>query len=104
MFAVRRTLAASLFVVAAAGAATLPARGDGAKAPASPPAPAAVPTAPAAKEAAAPPSSTPSAPSGKLTITTDAGTLGCKEQAAQAFLIRGNWFPRTNDAEKQKEG
>ena len=31
MFAARRTLAASLFVLVAAGAATLPARGDEAK-------------------------------------------------------------------------
>ena len=92
MFAVRRTLAASLFVLLAAGAATLPARGDEPKAT----------PAPAAKDAPPPPPSP--TPAARLTITTDAGTLGCKEQAAQSFLIRGNWFPRTNDAEKIKEG
>src|SRR4051794_34311036 len=79
MFAARRTLAASLFVLLAAGAATLPARGDDTK---PPPAP---------------------APSARLTITTDAGTMACREQAAQSFLIRGNWFPHTTDADKLKE-
>ena len=92
MFAARRTLAASLFVIAAAGAATLPARGDDAK-PADPK--------PAdAKVAIAPTSNA------RLTISTDstdAGTLACREQAAQAFLIRGNWFPHTTDADKLKE-
>ena len=101
MPAVRRTLAASLFVTLAVGAATLPASGDEAKAPAAKqavaPAPAATPPAPAAVTPAA-------ASNGKLTITTDSGTVGCREQAAQSFLIRGNWFPRTNDAEKLKEG
>jgi hypothetical protein len=94
MHAARRTLAASVFILlaSAAGAATLPARGDDAKPADAKPAD--------AKPAAAP---LPAAAPGKLTITTDAGTLGCKEQAAQAFLIRGNWFPRTTDAEKQKD-
>lgn len=66
---------------------------------------------PVAKQALPPPpaaSAAPAAPSpaapGKVTITTDGTILGCREQAAQAFLIRGNWFPRTSDAEKQKEG
>jgi hypothetical protein len=98
MYAVRRTLAVSLFVVLGAGASTLAthtAHGDEAK--------------PVAKEALPPastgPSTTPAATAGgKLTITTEAGTMGCREQAAQTFLIRGNWFPRTNDAEKVKEG
>jgi hypothetical protein len=111
MYAVRRTLFASLFVVLAAGAATLPtlpARGDDAKAPATP-APATTaaaspaPASPAPASPAPAPAPTATAGSAKVTITTDAGTLGCREQAAQAFLIRGNWFPRTNDAEKQKE-
>jgi D-alanyl-D-alanine carboxypeptidase len=83
MFAARRTLAASLFIVLAAGAATLPARGDDVK-----------PS--EAKPAAA-------APGGRLTITTETGTMACREQAAQPFLIRSNWFPRTTDAERQKE-
>ena len=89
MFAVRRTLAPSLFVLlllAAAGAATLPARGDD------------------AKPADAKPAEAKQASSSKLTITTDSGTtLGCREQAAQSFLIRGNWFPHTTDAEKLKD-
>ena len=86
MFAARHTLAASIFVLVllAAGAATLPARGDDAKPSEGKP----VPVIGAAK----------------LTITTDTGTMACREQAAQSFLIRGNWFPRTSDAEKQKEG
>ena len=46
----------------------------------------------------------PDADLGKVTVTTEAGTLGCKEQVAQSFLVRGNWFPRTSDAAKQKEG
>jgi hypothetical protein len=91
MFAARRTLAASVFVLLAAGAATLPARGDDAKpADAKPAENKPVPVIGAT-------------PTSKLSISTDAGTFGCREQAAQAFLIRGNWFPRTNDAEKQKE-
>ena len=96
MFAARRTLAASVFVLIAAGAASLPARGDDAK------------PADAKPADAKPPENKPvpvigATPTSKLTISTDAGTFGCREQAAQAFLIRGNWFPRTNDAEKQKE-
>ena len=100
MTAVRRTFASSLFagaLVLAAGAATLPARGDDAKskdAGASAP----TPTPTAASTAVAAPLS-----GAKVTITTDTGTMACREQAAQPFLIRGNWFPRTNDAEKQKE-
>ena len=39
----------------------------------------------------------------KLTITNDAGkTVTCREQGTQSFLVRGNWFPHTNDAEKLK--
>ena len=110
MPAVRRTLAVSLFVTLAAGAATLPASGDEAKAPgakqAAPAAPpAATPPAPAAVTPTTPVTPvTPAASHGRLTISTDSGTLGCREQAAQSFLIRGYWFPRTNDAEKLKEG
>jgi len=102
MTAVRRTFASSLFVgalVLAAGAATFPARGDDAK--------------PAAKDGGAGTATAAAAPSAvavvvpssgsKVTISTDTGSLACREQAAQPFLIRGNWFPRTNDAEKQKE-
>lgn len=91
MFEVPRPFAACLFVVAIAGAATLPASAD-------------EPKAPAAKQAVPAASAPSSSSSAKLTITTDAGTVGCLEQAAQSFLIRGNWFPRTRDAEKLKEG
>jgi hypothetical protein len=38
-----------------------------------------------------------------VTITTDAGTVVCHEQSAHPFLVRGNWFPQTTDAAKQKE-
>ena len=102
MTAVRRTFASSLFVgalVLAAGAATLPARGDDAKKDAGAATNAAPAAAPSSVAVIVPPP-----PSGsKVTITTDTGTVACREQAAQPFLIRGNWFPRTNDAEKQKE-
>lgn len=39
----------------------------------------------------------------RLMIATDTGSAACREQAAQTFLIRGNWFPHTSDAEKIKE-
>lgn len=89
----RRTLAASAFVLLAAGATTLPARGDDPK-----PAPPATP--------APPPDAKPVPVIGatKITITNDSGaTQTCREQAAQAFLIRGNWFPHTTDADKLKD-
>ena len=73
------------------GAASLPARGDEPK-PADP------------KPAGASVTSLAPSTGSKLTITTDAGTMGCREQAAQPFLIRGNWFPRTTDPDKVKEG
>ena len=99
MFAARRTLAASLFVVLAAGAATLPARGDDAKPTDAKPTDAKPATDPR------PATATATVPSARLTFTTETGaTMACREQAAQSFLIRGNRFPRTNDAEKQKEG
>ncbi len=89
MFAAHRTLALSTFVIFTAGAATAPARGDD------------------AKPSELKPSSLagmPSTASARLTIASDTGTVACREQAAQAFLIRGNWFPHTSDAEKVKEG
>src|SRR6185369_6325598 len=102
MHAVPRTPRTTVFVciLVGAAAATLTARGDEPK-PAGAklgPAPSAqgtpAPPAPASTSATAPAGAT----AGKITITTDAGTQACREQAAQAFLIRGNWFPRTNDA------
>src|SRR5688572_21775334 len=34
--------------------------------------------------------------------TADGKTLKCKEQGVQSFLVRGNWFPKTNDPDKVK--
>jgi hypothetical protein len=103
MHAVRRTFAAApLLVLLAAAALPAPAHGEEPKkAPA--------PAAPEAKEAKAEailPKETKDAPStsSKLTVTIGDKTVTCREQAAQPFLIRGNWFPRTNDADKVKEG
>lgn len=43
------------------------------------------------------------APGAHVTITTEGGkTATCLEQAAQPFLVRGNWFPRTKDAAEIK--
>ena len=92
MHAVRRTAAALPLLLLLAGA-TLPARGDDAK------------RAPEVKEAVETKvAGDPAAPAGKLTIAHDGKTVSCREQGAQSFLIRGNWFPRTSDADKVKEG
>jgi len=103
MYAVRRTLAAASFVVLAIGAASLPARGDDAKKGG-----AGAPPPPAAKEARgdSPALQAPAAiagATGATTISENGQTMTCREQTAQPFLIRGNWFPRTNDPEKVKE-
>lgn len=97
MFAVRHPLAASTLLFALA-ASTLPARGDDAKTQDA--------GAKEAKAEVAAPKDAASAPtSGKLTITlADGKTAACREQSAQPFLIRSNWFPRTTDAEKLREG
>ena len=107
MNAVRRTVASSLFVgalVLGVGVATLPARGDDSRSKDG--GAAAAPATPAATASAAAPATSAASASTtavKVTIATESGTVACREQAAQPFLIRGNWFPRTNDAEKQKE-
>jgi hypothetical protein len=80
-------------------AAALPARGDDKKA---------EPKSPEPKEAKSeiivPKDPAPPAP-GKLTIALpDGRNVLCREQSAQSFLIRGNWFPRTSEPEKVKEG
>ncbi len=95
MPALRRTLgrsfAPSAFVLLAVGVAALPARADDPK-PAPAPAPEAKPV----------PLVGVGAP--KVAITNDSGAVQtCREQAAQAFLIRSNWFPHTTDADKLKE-
>jgi hypothetical protein len=101
MHAVRRTFTAAplLFLLAASA---LPARGEEPKKE-KPPEPkeakaeAVLPKDPAAGKS--------EASSSRLTITLAEGkTVVCREQSAQSFLIRGNWFPRTSDAEKVKEG
>jgi hypothetical protein len=99
MSAARRTAFTSVFIAVAGIALALPAHGDDTKK---------EPPAPASKEIApsivAPSSSSTPASGAKLTYSDDKGTHSCREQTAQSFLIRGNWFPRTNDAEKVKEG
>jgi len=96
MHAVRRTVTAAPLVVILAASA-LPARGDEAKKD--------KPVEPkeAKSEVVVPKEPTTPSP-GKLTVTLGDKTVVCREQAAQPFLIRGNWFPRTTDAEKVKEG
>jgi D-alanyl-D-alanine carboxypeptidase len=95
MHAVRRTFAAAPLLLCLAASA-LPARGEEPKKDA-PPEPKDAKSE-AAKEAAP-------AAANKITITlADGKTVHCREQTAQPFLIRGNWFPRSNDADKVKEG
>lgn len=93
MHALRRTLAAASILLLSLAS---PARGD--EAPTEPKeakAAVIVPKAPSGGPAAA----------GKLTVTLEGGkAAACREQAAQPFLIRSSWFPRTKDAEKVKEG
>jgi hypothetical protein len=96
MSAARRT-AASLVAVALAGATALPARGDETK-----PEPREVRSETPIADVKAPSAPAAAAPSG-VTITEGGKAAACREQAAQPFLVRGNWFPRTTDAAKQKE-
>jgi D-alanyl-D-alanine carboxypeptidase len=97
MHAVRRTLAAAPLLCLLAVIA-LPARGDEPKKESAPEPKEAKSEVVAPKEPA-------QAGSGKVTITLgDGTTAACREQSAQPFLIRGNWFPRTKDADKVKEG
>jgi hypothetical protein len=35
-----------------------------------------------------------------VSVTVDGQTMKCREQAAQAFLIRGNWFKKGTDSNK----
>ena len=97
MHAVRRTLAAApLLLVLAASA--IPARGEEPKKDKPAEAKEAKSEIVLPKDPAAP------ARPGKVTITLDDGkSVVCREQSAQSFLIRSNWFPR-GDAEKVKEG
>jgi hypothetical protein len=57
------------------------------------------------REAAAAPPPSALAPGNAITIATaDGKTRACLEQTAQPFLVRGNWFPKTTDPDKIKEG
>ncbi|MDF2694066.1 MAG: hypothetical protein K0S65_2449 [Labilithrix sp.] len=97
MHAVRRTFAVAPLLLGLAVAA-LPARGEEPKNE-KPPEPK-----DAKSEQVLPKEPAPSA-ANKLTVTlADGKTVHCREQSAQPFLIRGNWFPRSTDADKVKEG
>jgi hypothetical protein len=62
-------------------------------------------TAPAPKEASASVVAPKSAAPAGVTLTTEGGkTAVCREQAAQPFLVRGSWFPKSNDPDKVKAG
>ncbi len=84
-------------------AAALPARGDEPK-----------PEPKAAKaegaEAVVGKEKDPGAPAGlggaapKVSVTIDGKTVACREQAAQPFLVRGSWFPKSADADAVKAG
>jgi hypothetical protein len=69
-----------------------PARGDDPKE-AKPP-----PPKEARAELVAPPRQT------ELTILEGGKPGVCREQTAQPFLVRGNWFPKTTDADEVKQG
>lgn len=102
MHAVRRTLAVLPFLFLAAGAA-LPARGEEPKKALE--TPDSKEAKDAKREVVVPEAAgTPKPSSSKLTVTlADGKSVACREQSAQPFLIRGNWFPKTNDADKVKE-
>jgi len=101
MFAVRRA-AVPLFVLGLLVAEAAPASGE--EIDLVPPDDA-TPPAGGAGAAAANAPSTPKAPSGApVTVTLDGKTVSCREQTPLSFLVRGNWFPKTKDADKVKEG
>jgi hypothetical protein len=104
MVTVRRSLAAAVLssgAIAFALAGEPTARGDETK-PAQPSSP---PSSQPTVFARIDPTPPTSPLSSVLSITAaDGKTVNCREQAAQSFLIRSSWFPRTNDAEKVKEG
>lgn len=64
------------------------------------------PKAPESKEAKPPVPTTETATASTNTAisytTADGKTLKCREQTAQSFLVRGNWFPKSNDPDKVK--
>ncbi len=102
MHAAGRTFAASPLLLVL-GLATL-AHGDDTKSVAAvgpAPAPANDP-APSVAASPAPPAGTDS--SAKLRITVNGRTVACHEQGVQPFLVRGNWFPKTTEGDKVKEG
>ncbi|AKV03644.1 hypothetical protein AKJ09_10307 [Labilithrix luteola] len=115
MFAVRRPLVPAVFLVSSVLiASAMHARGASGEEPKADAGASTAPTttttaASAASAAPAPsngtPNAHPSSPSSHVTITTaDGRTVRCREQAAQPFLIRGNWFPKSKDADVIKAG
>lgn len=104
MHAVRRSLAVAPFVLLLAASA-VPARGDDTPKKDAPKKETEAKEAKAENAKIEPADKTEkAAPSAKVTITVDGKTVQCHEQSAQPFLVRGSWFPRTNDADKVKEG
>jgi hypothetical protein len=105
MHAARRTLALSPSPILLILAAVTLAHGDEPKTVAATvPTPAPAPAKETAPSVAASPAPAESTSAKKLTITVDGKTVACHEQGVQSFLVRGNWFPKTTEAEKLKEG
>lgn len=102
MHAVGRTLAlAPLLFAALAGLSALGGPATEARAEE----PKAEPSKPEPKAATASVAQIPGASPSPVTITDEAGkTLACQEQAAQPFLIRGSWFPKSTDGDQVKAG
>jgi hypothetical protein len=101
MYAVRR-IAVPLFVLGLLGVVTLPARGD--EIDLVPPDDAiVVPSKETGKELPPGGGIADGKPSG-ISITIDGKSVACREQAAQSFLIRSSWFPKSTDSEVIKNG
>lgn len=109
MFAVRRSFVPAVFLVASVLiASAMHARGASGEEPKAD-AGVATPSAAPSLSPSPSPSASGTAPSphasSRVTITTpDGKTVHCREQAAQSFLIRGNWFPKSKDADVIKAG
>jgi hypothetical protein len=103
MFAVRR-IATPLFVLGLTGAVALPASGEEIDLVPPDDPPAATPKESLAKSDDPADDIPPEGKKSDVSITIDGKTVACREQRAQPFLVRGNWFPHTKDAAKLKEG
>ncbi len=97
MDAVGRTLAGVTCVVAAMVVAVVPGRADGEDAKSGDAGASAATASPAP---ATPPPKEDSRATRPSIVGPDGANAGCREQAAQAFLIRGNWFPKDPAAAK----